>query len=70
MVLICVKFIGGKLLICLPMSVASAPSFRKRPGCALIGTNTVIFEPRLDKINDMVSEQVRHKPSCTITEDG
>ena len=29
-----------------------------------------VFEPRHEKTNIVVSEQVRHKPSCTSTEDG
>ena len=29
---------------------------------------TTIYEPPLGKTNDVVSEQVRHKPSCTSTE--
>ena len=27
-------------------------------------------EPRYDKTNNVVSEQARHKPSCTSTADG
>ena len=30
----------------------------------------VIYEPRREKTINVVSEQVRHKPSCTNTEDG
>ena len=30
----------------------------------------LIFEPPRRKINVVVSDQVRHKPSCTSTEDG
>ena len=26
----------------------------------------VLFEPRHEKTNNVVSEQVRHKPSCTL----
>ena len=29
-----------------------------------------ILEPHHEKTNNVVSEQVRHKPSCTGTEDG
>ena len=29
-----------------------------------------IFEPRHEKTNVLVSDQVRHKPGCTATEDG
>ena len=29
-----------------------------------------LFEPRHEKTNDLVSNQVRHKPGCTATEDG
>ena len=29
-----------------------------------------IFEPRREKTNVLVSDQVRHKPGCTATEDG
>ena len=29
-----------------------------------------IYEPRYEKTDNVVSEQVRHKPSCTNTEDG
>ena len=28
-----------------------------------------LFEPRHQKTNNVVSEQVQHKPSCTSTED-
>ena len=28
------------------------------------------FEPRHEKTNVLVSDQVRHKPGCTATEDG
>ena len=31
---------------------------------------TVIFEPPRGKTNNVVSEQVLHKPACTVTEDG
>ena len=27
-----------------------------------------LFEPPLGKTNNVVSEQVRHKPTCTVTE--
>ena len=30
----------------------------------------LLFEPQHEKTNFVVSDQVRHKPSCTITEDG
>ena len=30
----------------------------------------LIYELPHEKTNNVVSEQVRHKPSCTITEDG
>ena len=33
-------------------------------------TGTVIFEPPCGKTNNVVSEQVRHKPGCTVTEKG
>ena len=29
-----------------------------------------LFEPPRGKTNNVVSEQVRHKPACTVTEDG
>ena len=29
-----------------------------------------IFEPPRGKTNNVVSEQVRHKPACTVTEAG
>ena len=29
-----------------------------------------LFEPRHEKTNVLVSDQVRHKPGCTATEDG
>ena len=29
-----------------------------------------IFEPRHEKTNILVSNQVQHKPGCTATEDG
>ena len=29
-----------------------------------------IYEPSRGKTNNVVSEQVRHKPGCTVTEDG
>ena len=29
-----------------------------------------IFEPRREKTNILVSNQVQHKPGCTATEDG
>ena len=29
-----------------------------------------IYEPRQEKANNVVSEQVRHKPGCKGTEDG
>ena len=29
-----------------------------------------INEPRHEKTNILVSDQVRHKPGCTVTEDG
>ena len=28
----------------------------------------VLFEPPRGKTNNVVSEQVRHKPTCTVTE--
>ena len=31
---------------------------------------TPIYEPPLGKTNNVVSEQVRHKPACTATEAG
>ena len=30
----------------------------------------MICEPVREKTNNMVSDQVRHKPGCTVTEDG
>ena len=30
----------------------------------------LIFEPSRGKTNNVVSEQVRHKPACTATEAG
>ena len=30
----------------------------------------LLFEPSRGKTNNVVSEQVRHKPSCASTEDG
>ena len=35
-----------------------------------IGPYLIIFEPRHKKTHNVVSEQVRHKPSCTVTEAG
>ena len=29
---------------------------------------TIVFEPSRGKTNNVVSEQVRHKPACTVTE--
>ena len=31
-------------------------------------TSTVSFEPPRGKTNNVVSEQVRHKPTCTVTD--
>ena len=31
---------------------------------------SILFEPRHEKTNIMVSNLVRHKPGCTATEDG
>ena len=28
------------------------------------------YEPVHEKINNLCSDQVRHKPGCTVTEDG
>ena len=33
-------------------------------------TNVVIFEPPRGKTNKVVSDQVRHKSGCTVTEAG
>ena len=30
----------------------------------------MIFEPVREKTNSLDSDQVRHKPGCTVTEDG
>ena len=30
----------------------------------------IIYEPRCEKTNALVSDQVPHKPGCTATEDG
>ena len=35
-----------------------------------IGHEECTFEPPRRKTNNVVSEQVRHKPGCTRTEDG
>ena len=32
--------------------------------------NQQIFEPSRGKTNNVVPDQVRHKPGCTVTEDG
>ena len=32
--------------------------------------NSIKLEPHHEKTNNVVSEQVRHKPNCTSTEDG
>ena len=29
-----------------------------------------ILDPRYDETNNVVSEQVQHKPGCIVTEDG
>ena len=29
-----------------------------------------VYEPRHEKTNALVSDQVRHKPGCAVTEDG
>ena len=33
-------------------------------------TNDHEYEPPRGKTNNVVSEQVRHKPACTVIEDG
>ena len=35
-----------------------------------IGTSCVIYEPPRGKTNNVVSEKVRHKSGCTVTEAG
>ena len=32
--------------------------------------SSVLYEPPYENTNNVVSEQVQHKPSCTSTEDG
>ena len=38
--------------------------------CFVVKLNLFAFEPRHEKTNILVSDQVRHKPGCTATEDG
>ena len=38
-------------------------------GLQAIGNPHLINEPSREKTNNVVSEQVRHKPSCTNTEE-
>ena len=33
-------------------------------------TSCTLNEPPYEKTNNVVFEQVRHKPACTVTEDG
>ena len=40
-----------------------------RKPVAGMNTDVITIEPRYEKINNKVPEQVRHKPSCTSTED-
>ena len=35
-----------------------------------VGVYDLILEPPRGKTNNVVSEQVQHKPGCTVTEDG
>ena len=52
--------------------------FGCKPGCKNLedmhhgdpGTNTTKFEPVHEKTNELGSDQVQHKPGCTVTEDG
>ena len=37
---------------------------------AHIVSESLLIEPSREKTNNVVSEQVRHKPGCTSTEDG
>ena len=45
---------------------------KKKNLCILHGQVFIMghFEPRRGKANIVVSDQVRHKPACTVTEDG
>ena len=42
----------------------------KRNPLLVLKTSDSLDEPRHEKPNKVVSEQVQHKPSCTSTEDG
>ena len=37
---------------------------------SIVLTVSIIYEPRHDTTNILVSDLVRHKPGCTATEDG
>ena len=36
----------------------------------ILNYNSLLFEPRHEKTNNVISEQVHHQPICTSTEDG
>ena len=38
--------------------------------CVMSTATTISFEPPRGKANNVLSEQVRHKPTCTATESG
>ena len=38
--------------------------------CFFIRYNKEIYEPVCEKTNNLGSDQVQHKPVCTVTEDG
>ena len=62
--------IAGKSLPIEKFAVFKAKRFIEQNGYltlpALVGLET--FEPPRGKTNNVVSEQVRHKPTCTSTE--
>ena len=39
-----------------------------KPNC--IGSVQLLYEPVREKTNNLGSDQVRHKPGCTVAEDG
>ena len=46
--------------------------FTRKPKCAELFLLSIyrLYEPRREKTNILVSDQVPHKPDCTATEDG
>ena len=53
------------------VQLISSFNFKQLRTCQLVTRYSAqTFEPPRGKTNNVVSEQVRHKPACTVTEAG